>query len=61
MMLYVVMCLRKSIELNDQEVKITPYNGCIGYLPVFSNRKKAEKFAGNKYPIFQGEIKKEKS
>jgi len=57
--MYVVMCLRKSIELNGMETDIRPYNGCLGYLPVFQTRKTAEKFAEDKYGILQIQVKKE--
>lgn len=53
---YLVLCLHTSIDVGHDEAKATvPFKdagvGVEGFVPVFSDKEKAEEFALNKYKV----------
>ena len=60
MIIYVVLALKRKIELNGVDVKISREKGFEGYLPTFRTFKYAEKFAGEKYSIIPMRVGKGK-
>jgi len=59
MIIYVVLALKRKIELNGVDVEISREKGFEGYLPTFRTLEYAKKFAGKKYGVFPMRIGKE--
>jgi hypothetical protein len=57
---YIVMCLKKShpLAFGGQEIdlELNWADGMCGAMPIFKNRKSAEKYAENKYEIVKVKI-----
>jgi hypothetical protein len=50
---YIVGKIITEGETNVGPIKMSMEDGMLGVMPVFSNKKKAEKFAGKGYSVFQ--------